>query len=115
MLTIRHDIKLSGYPLLCGFGTTRAASLRLAALADDPCVRAVWGATVVVFGAHHIATASQHSFYARDLPKTEGMSMLPQYFFPRFAFVKKKLCRPRDKFFWCMKTSIASGVLNHVL
>ncbi len=56
MLAIRHDIKLSVYPLLSGFGTTRAASLRLAALTDDLYVWAVWSATVVVLGAHHIAT-----------------------------------------------------------
>lgn len=115
MLTIRHDIKLGGYPLLCGFSATRAASLRLAALADDFCMWTVWSAAVVVFGSHHIATARQHSFYASDLPETEGLGVLPKYLFPRFAFVKKKLCCPRDKFIWCMKTSIASGILNHVL
>lgn len=54
MLTVRHDIKLSGYPLLGGFGATRAASLRLAALTDDFSMWAVWSTAVVMFGAHHV-------------------------------------------------------------
>lgn len=54
MLAVRHDIKLSGYPLLGGFGATRAASLRLAALTDDFCMWAVWSVAVVVFGPHQV-------------------------------------------------------------
>ena len=54
MLTVRHDIKLSGYPLFGGFGATRAASLRLAALTDDLSMWAVWSAAVVVFGTHYV-------------------------------------------------------------
>ncbi len=54
MLTVRHDIKLSGYPLLGGFGTARAAGLRLAALTDDLSMWAVWGIAVVVFGSHYV-------------------------------------------------------------
>ena len=113
MLTIRHDIKLSVYPLLCGFCATGAASLRLAALTDDLCVWTVWSATVVVFGAHHITTASQHSLYASDLPECEGLSVLPQYFFPRVVLLKKELRCAWDKFFWGVAAS-ATGVLNHV-
>lgn len=52
MLTVRHDIKLSVYPLLGGFGATRA----LAALTDNFSMWAVWSATVVVFGPHQVAT-----------------------------------------------------------
>lgn len=113
MLTVWHDIKLSGYPLLGRFGATRAASLRLAALTDDFCMRAVWSTTVVVFGAHHIATARQHSFYTSDLPETEGLGMLPKYLFPRVVLFKKEFCGSRDKFIWSVAAS-ATGVLNHV-
>ena len=112
MLTVWHDIKLSGYPLLGGFGATRAASLRLTALTDDFCMWAVWSTAVVVFGSHHIATTCQHSFYASDLPETEGLGMLPKYLFPRIVLFKKEFCGSRDKFIWCVAAS-ATGVLNH--
>ncbi|PNG62353.1 hypothetical protein SC81_22280, partial [Vibrio vulnificus] len=112
MLTVWHGIKLSGYPLFGGFGATRAASLRLAALTDYFCMWTVWSAAVVVFSAHHIATARQHSFYASDLPETEGLGVLPKYLFPSVVLFKKKLRGSRDKFFWGM-TASATGVLNH--
>ena len=100
MLTVRHDIKLSVYPLLSGFVATRAASLCLAALADDLSVWTVWCAAIVVFGTHQVSTASQHAFYACDLPKTEGMGMFPQHLLPSVVFFKQELCGARDKFFW---------------
>ena len=89
MLTVRHDIKLSGYPLLGGFGATRAASLRLAALTDDFSMWTVWSSAVVVFGAHYVAAARQHSFYASDLPETESLGVLPKYLFPSVVLFKK--------------------------
>lgn len=68
MLTVRHDIKLGGYPLLGGFGATRAASFRLAALTDNFGMWAALCAAVVVFRTHDIATTGQHSLNASDLP-----------------------------------------------
>ncbi len=88
MLTIRHDIELSVYPLLGGFRTTRAASLRLAALTDDLSVRAIRCSAIVVFGAHHIGAAREHAFHASDLPKAEGLSVFPKHFFPSVVFFK---------------------------
>lgn len=106
MLTVRHDIKLSGYPLLGGFGAARAASLRLAALTDDLCVRAIRCVAVVMFGAHYVAAARQHSFYASDLPEIESLSVFPENLFPSVVFFKKEFRCSRNKFFWCMASSI---------
>ena len=87
------------YPLLSGFVATRAASLCLAALADNLSVWTVWCAAIVVFGTHQVSTASQHAFYACDLPKTEGMGMFPQHLLPSVVFFKQELCGARDELF----------------
>ena len=115
MLTVRHDIKLSMYPLLCGFGATGAASLRLAALTDDLSVRAVRCSAIVVFGTHHIGAACEHAFHASDLPKAEGLSMFPQNLLPSVVLCEQEFCCPWDKLFRGMSaTSFTPSVLSQV-
>lgn len=115
MLTVRHDIKLSVYPVLGGLRTTRAASLRLAALTDDLSVRAVWCVAIVVFGAHHIGAAHEHAFHASDLPKAEGLSMFPQNLLPNVVLCEQEFCCPWDKLFRGMSaTSFTPSVLSQV-
>ena len=115
VLTVRHDIELSVYPLLGGFRTTRAASLRLAALTDDLSVRAVRCSAVVVFGAHHIGATGEHAFHASDLPKAEGLSMFPQSLLPSVVLCEQEFCCSWDKLFRGMSAaSFTPSVLSQV-
>ncbi len=115
MLTVWHDIKLSVYPLLSGLSTTRAASLRLAALTDDLSVWAVRCSAIVMFGAHHIGAAREHAFHASDLPKAEGLSMFPQNLLPSVVLFEQEFGCSWDKLFWGMSaTPITPSVLSQV-
>lgn len=62
---------------------------------------------------HHVTATREHSLYASDLPKAEGLGVLPKYLFPSVALFKKEPRCSRNKFFWGM-TASTTGILNHV-
>lgn len=110
MFTVRHDIKLSVYPLLSGLSTTRAASLRLAALTDDLSVWAVRCYAIVMFGA-----TREHAFHVSDLPKAEGLGMFPQNLLSSAILFEQEFGCSWDKLFRGMSAmSITPSVLSQV-
>ncbi|MNG55990.1 hypothetical protein D3C79_140620 [compost metagenome] len=92
---VGQDVLLFGNPLFGAFEAATAASLGLAALAEEARVCAVRGTAAITSHTHGTGTAGKHALDGEFGPATELMAILLKEALPAVIVLEQELCGSR--------------------